>query len=243
MGCIIGYWHVASGIAGLSLQIYGSHPGGIVNGAGGDALAEPNAVTRPAYYQASVAETIASGVYRARILKAGIVQYDGKVRISGTGTYDIDDGTEGTTSSQEVTSFSEEALAQLASQGPITITVPTLAGNHLSAPLVRGDSYLDDHERAIVFSRSDFPDLQGTEIVRLTARNVRDASNTFSITGSIAVASGTKVLKFEPTSAQTAGWTPGKYEFDVEVEFADGNVATFVGPDVYLRVLNDVTEV
>lgn len=234
MACDIGFWHHSSGITGLSVAIYGLSSGGIVNGAGGDALAEAQASTRPRFYSASMTEA-ASGIYKALVLQGGVVVYDGLVRLQAGQMCVIDAGTE-----TRVAELLPDALAQLTDATPVSITWPTLLDQHLSTPLVRGDCYLHAHGRALTFSRSDFPDLTGLEQVTLTARNLSDPSLTFSLTGEVAVTTGVKVLRIEATSAQTLEWSPGKYEFDVEVRFPDDNAATFVGPNVFLRVLEDV---
>ena len=238
----IAYWHFRTGES-LTLKLYPLTSGGVANGVTGDALAEPDAVNRPGYYVATVTESL-TGLYMARILRADAVVAMGLLNLEGTGTYILGNGLN-SLAGLPVT-LSSAGLAQLAASATITLSVPTLQNGHLSLSLIRGDSYLAEHGRAIEFSRETFPDLDGEEEVTLTARML-DAPDseeppTFTLSGSIVVAEGVKVVRFEPTSAQSSAWTPGRYEFDVEIEFADGNTATFVGPNATLRVLADVTQ-
>jgi hypothetical protein len=120
--------------------------------------------------------------------------------------------------------------------------MPALIGRELSDPIVQGDSYLSAHGRALSFSREDFPDIPDGSGVVLTARHVDLPETSFTMAGSVSVPTGVKVVTFEPASDETRDYVPGKYEFDVEVRFPDGNAATFVGPNVFLRVLADVSD-
>ncbi|WP_437205738.1 hypothetical protein [Planctomicrobium sp. SH664] len=234
----IGFWHFRTGEE-LTLELYPVTGGGIANGVGGAALTEPDPTASPGFYQAEVEETL-HGNYHVRVrlnaqpIYAGLVYLTTEVGMAVIDAAPVPPMT--------VSAFESSALTQLAARRNITIAVPTLAGQSLSAPLIQGDSYLAEHGRAIEFSRSDFPDLSGDEQVTLTASSVDTPAVTFTLEGSIAVATGAKVLRFEPTSIQTRLYPAGRYEFDVEVEFADGNRATFVGPNVFLRVLADVTD-
>lgn len=146
----------------------------------------------------------------------------------------------------DVRSFLTSALSQLAGTRVIYANVPALNGQQLSAPLVRGDSYSAAIGSAIEFSRSDFPDLpEGTTAVLTARKGEAETPVSFTISGteaSIPVRTGAKVVRFEPTAAQTVLWEPGKYEFDVQLTWPDGKTRTFVGPNVFLRVLADVSE-
>lgn len=234
----IGFQHHSAGVSGLSVVVSPLAGGQPLNASGFSLTAESEAGFNPRFYQtADLGVTIPASVYRAEVLKGGAVLYTGLVRVRAAGVSVIDDETV-----QSLASLTTSALAQLTLQGPISVSLPTLDGQQLSVPLVRGDSYLAEHGRSIEFARADFPDLSGTESVTLSARHLEDAGIQFSLTGVIATASGIKVLRFATTSSQSSLWTPGKYEFDVQVEFGDGNVATFVGPNVFLRVIADVDE-
>jgi len=144
-----------------------------------------------------------------------------------------------------VASFHGSSLSQLAGTRIINVSVPTLSGQQLSAPLIRGDTYSAAIGSALEFSRSDFPDLPADATATLTARKTEGESPaSFTVSGtesSIPVRTGAKVVRFEPTAVQTALWEPGKYEFDVQITWPDGRVRTFVGPNVFLNVLADVT--
>jgi len=207
-------------------------------------------------YSAAVEENL-SGWYIAQVFESGgDLLYTGSVKVaSDNGSYLIDDPQatiasidvgDITVSDVEVASFSSSALTQLAGTRVINVSVPTLNGGQLSAPLIRGDTYSAALDSALEFSRNDFPDLPEGTTAQLTARKCEGVEPTsFTISGteaSIPVRSGTKVVRFEPTGSQTALWEPGKYEFDVQVTWPDGRKRTFVGPNVYLRVLADVTD-
>lgn len=146
-----------------------------------------------------------------------------------------------------VDAMSPAALAQLAGTRVINLSVPALSGQQLNAPLVRGDTYSAAVGSAIEFSRSDFPDLPDGTTAILTARKCdAETPTSFEISGteaSIPVRAGAKVVRFEPNAEQTRLWDPGKYEFDVQLTWPDGKTRTFVGPNVFLRVLSDVTAV
>lgn len=134
--------------------------------------------------------------------------------------------------------LSTAALQQLVATKQIRISLPTLMGNELSQPLVQGDNYSAALGSAIEFSRSDFPDLPTGTTCRLAAQGSDCLTpGSFELTGTIVTASETKVLRFEATSAQSSLWTPGRYEFQVDVTFPGGEVRSFVGPNALLRVL------
>ena len=236
----IAYWHFQAGDT-LTLELYPLLSGGIANGAEGDAFTEPDG-TRPGWYVATVAEDL-TGLHLAKVLLDDVVLDMAIVDVTPTGTFLFGDP-RNVLDGLPVT-FASAGLAQLSGTKAINVTVPALVGNQLSAPLVRGDCYLHSHGRSIQFSREDFPDLAGDETVTLTAKMLDapdpDDPPTITLTGSIAVAEGTKVIRFEPTSTQTASWTPGRYEFDVQVAFDGDNSATFVGPNCRLRVLGDLS--
>lgn len=139
-----------------------------------------------------------------------------------------------------ITGFTAAALAQLAGTRVINLSIPTLGGNQLSAPIIRGDSYSADQDRQIAFSRADFPDIPDGSTVTLMARQLQGSSG-FSWEGSIETSSGTKVVQFAPTAAETADLVKGRYEFEVRVSFPTGDVASFVGPRAYLEVWDDVS--
>jgi len=145
-----------------------------------------------------------------------------------------------------VSSFQSSALAQLAGTRVINVAIPALSGQQLSHPLIQGDSYSAALNSAIEFSRSDFPDLPEGVSAKLSAVKREAGQETrFEISGdqaSVPVRAGAKVVRFEPTAEQTRLWEPGKYEFDVQLTWPDGNTRTFVGPNVFLRVLAEVTE-
>lgn len=148
--------------------------------------------------------------------------------------------------STEVSSLSSAALAQLAGTRTINLSSPAIVGGKRT--LIRGDSYLAEHDRAIQFSRSDFPDLPGDGYtVKLTAKHEDGESPDIDLTGEIVVATGMKVVSFDVDSSDSADWIPGVYRYDVQIEFPDGNVATFAGPiapdekPLTLRVIEGVT--
>jgi hypothetical protein len=134
--------------------------------------------------------------------------------------------------------LSTASLQQLLALKQIRVSVPTLIGNELNQPLVQGDNYSAALGSAIEFSRTDFPDIPSESTCRLIAQE-RDcpAPSSFVIDGTVAVASETKVLRFEATSAESMLWKPGRYEFQVDVTFPTGEVRSFVGPNAQLRVL------
>lgn len=235
---VILYWHFRAGDE-LAIQLWPIEGGALV---AAEDLDEREDV--PTLYE-SVVDDLDVGSYLARILRDGRLLYLGSVTITagGSGTYLIDDPRVIVVGGQtSVSSFSAAALAQLAARRSITVAVPALVGRSLSHPLVRGDSYLAVHDRAITFARADFPDLSGDEAVTLTARKIDgDEAATIVLAGSVAVATGTKVVAIEATSEESRDWQPGAYRFDVEVSLDAENVATFVGPDAHLIVLDDVT--
>jgi hypothetical protein len=229
--------------------------GEMVNGTDADVLLEGDPIGKPLRYEATVDESLAGQRLIAQVSDETGPISTGIVTITAEeGSFVIDDLAqlrdlatlevtlpETFTVGTEVQSFSADALAQLAGTRQIQVAIPTLSGRTLTAPLIQGDSYLAERGRAIEFSRVDFPDIPAGSQARLGARLLDDETVSFSISGEIAVASGVKVLRFEPTTLQTRAWVPGKYQFDVDVVFPDGNVATFVGPDVFLRVLADIS--
>ncbi|SFH85751.1 hypothetical protein [Planctomicrobium piriforme] len=232
----IGFWHYRSGDA-LTIELYPLTGGAILNTVGGDSLVEQDAVTTPGYYSAEL--ELDQGRYRARIFRTSGLVYDGVVVVTET---DVAVVQLATTNPVQVESLSNAALAQLTGGRSVTVTVPTLCERELSQPLIRGDSYLAAHNRALDFARSDFPDLGDDCVVTLTARHTGEPDVQFQVIGSVVTGTGTKVVRCEITSEQSRTFVPGKYEFDIEVLFPDGNAATFVGPGVWLRVLADLTD-
>lgn len=232
----IAYWHYRTGETTLKLELYPLTSGAIANGAGGDAFSEPSAGTRPGYYEATVSQSL-TGLHIARILKGSAVIGLTIVEMAATGTIVLGSGLP--------VSLSSSTLAQLTGTLTINHSVPALVNNALDAPLIRGDCYLAEHDRALTFSRADFPDLVGDESVTLTARMTNSQTPydppTITLSGSVSVASGTKVVSFDITSAESAAWEIGTYEFDVEIEVASGKLITFVGPEAELRVIEDIT--
>lgn len=235
---LILYWHIRA-LEELAIELWPIEGGALV---AAEDLTEAEEV--PTLYTAEIAD-LAAGSYLARILRDGRLLYLGSVTITaaGSGPYVVDDPRVIVVGGQtSVSSFSAEALAQLAARRSITVAVPALVGRHLSHPLVRGDSYLAVHDRAITFARADFPDLAGDEDVTLTARKIDgDEAATIVLTGSVTVTTATKVVSIEATSEESRAWQPGAYRFDVQVSLDAENVATFVGPDAHLIVLDDVT--
>ncbi len=233
----------------LTLRLSNSS-GVMVNGTEADSLAETDPTGKPLRFEANVSESL-NGWYTAQVYDARRLLYTGRVRITGNDSYLIDDPAATVADLGDVTlenvtveSLSPTALQQLAGKRQINITIPTLLGKHLTDPLIQGDSYTADLGSAIEFARSDFPNVPSDATATLTARKQDNGEAvTFTISGdqsSIPVKTGTKVVRFEPTSEQTRLWSPGKYEFDVEITFPNGEKRTFIGPGVYLRVLADV---
>ncbi|WP_437185804.1 hypothetical protein SH668x_002922 [Planctomicrobium sp. SH668] len=233
----IGFWHFTSDDP-LNLSL---HPvqGGPLQIEATVELIEENSESVPGYYSATLATSI-QGPLRARVLRDDVLIYDGF--LSPTGTANSFIITSEFPRNLEVSSFSPAALGQLASQRILTVSAPMMIGKTLSTPLIRGDSYLAEHGRALEFSRSDFPDLPADSQVRLSAKNVDQPGVSFQLAGTILSGIETKVVRFQPTSAQSATWIPGKYRFDIQVTFPDGNSATFEGPNSFLHVIPDVTE-
>lgn len=244
MPCTVVFYHDAP--AETLMITLRDAAGTVVNGSG-NTLIESAGLR----YSATITQVI-SGWFIAQIFDADGLLYTGNVKTaSDGGVYRIDDPAAtiaviGDVSFNElsVSGFSSAALQQLAGMRQIQITAPTLAGQNLSQSLVRGDNYTSAYNAALEFSRSDFPDLPAGARCELNARSVEgDVPFQFQIrdsAASIPIATGTKVVRFEPTSSQTAQWEPGKYEFDVTVTFPDGERRTFVGPQVYLRVLERI---
>jgi len=147
--------------------------------------------------------------------------------------------------SVEVASFTPAALAQIAVTRTIHADMPTLGQQLLPQPFIQGDTYSLALNSAIEFSRSDFPDLPEGMNAKLSAVKRESGQETrFEISGdqaSVPARTGTKIVRFEPTAEQTRLWEPGKYEFDVQLTWPNGSTRTFVGPNVFLRVLADVS--
>ncbi|WP_437230379.1 hypothetical protein SH661x_001937 [Planctomicrobium sp. SH661] len=245
MSCTVVFYHDVSGET-LSLRLLDA-AGEMVNGEAPDSLTEPDSDAKPFRYEASVAEDL-SGWFTAQIFDEDEdLLYTGRVKVADDeGSYLIDDPSRSDASQSElaVGSLSTTALQQLAGTRAIHIAVPALLGRTLTDPLIQGDTYSAELDSAIEFSRSDFPDIAEESTCRLIARK-QDCSDvvTFTISGeqaSIPVRTGAKVCRFEPTAEQTREWEPGKYEFNVDVIWPDGKTRTFVGPNVFLRVIGDV---
>jgi|GEM_PF-2207735 len=251
MACVVAFYHDRQGEE-LSLRL-SDLSGIVVNGDELDLLAEVNPLEQPFRYEATVSENL-QGWLTAQIFDALGLVYTGQVKVtSDGGTFLIDDPAAavavlGDVQVQDVTvgALSNTAIQQMAATRQIHIGIPTLCERHLTAPLIRGDSYTVELNSAIEFARSDFPDLPVGAAATLTARRTEGLPpSTFSLTGShasIPVRTGTKVVRFEAPSSQTAQWLPGRYEFDVEIQFPNGEQRTFVGPGVFLQVIADLTD-
>ncbi|HWL07811.1 MAG TPA: hypothetical protein VNQ76_05385 [Planctomicrobium sp.] len=239
---------------GEELTLRLSHSSGTIsNGDQPAPLVEADPGSHPLRYTATITEPL-TGWFTAQVIDSQGILYTGRVKVANdSGAYLIDDPADtvanlGDIVIEDVTvsQLSSSAVAQLARTRQINITIPTLVGRNLSDPLIRGDSYTTALEAAIEFSRSDFPDIPDGSTATLTARTLESGSvESFSISGdqsSIPVRTGTKVVRFEPLSSQTRLWEPGQYEFDVEISFPGGERRTFIGPGVFLRVLDDVTK-
>jgi hypothetical protein len=243
------FYHDRPGAEDLTLRLT-TAAGVIVNGTPAT-LFEVDAETKPLRYRATISENLVGQTLRAEVLDSIGLLYRGWIEItaasaedeilesppvecpgSGEGGGGTGDGT--------VTSFSVTALAQLAGTRQINVSVPTLIGRELSTPLVQGDAYLTEQNAAIEFSRADWSPLPEGCTVQLQAKSFDGQPATITLEGTLPVSSGAIVARFEPDSEVTAGWQPGKYEFQVLITFPDGNVRSFVGPAVFLRVIPPV---
>ncbi len=231
----IGFWHLQSGDA-LTIHLFLWSGGSPVTPEEGVEAEEVNAESTPGYYEASV-DDLPIGNYRARVFREAVLVFDGALAISDLETVTVIGITVPVPPPSIVSAFSTTALSQLLPYRSIGVAVPAISGDLLTPPLIQGDSYLADHGRAITFSRADFPEIPSGSHVRLLARQLDDPLSRIELEGDVSVTTGIKVVRFEVTSAESALWKAGQYAFHVEVEFPDGNSATFIGPDTRLRVV------
>ena len=105
------------------------------------------------------------------------------------------------------------ASAEIAFYGPVLET-----GNVIT---YRGDTYLNEDDRAIEWSSDDWPDLTGGTVVVIIKKEAQFA-------GSIVTPVGTALVRLELTATQTRTISVGRHNFQVVATQADGDVATLV---------------
>lgn len=107
--------------------------------------------------------------------------------------------------------------------------LPATAEISFSGPVVeggdvityRGDTYLNEDDRALEWSSDDWPDLTGGSVVMIIKKVAQFA-------GTIVTPTGTAVVRLELSATQTATITAGRHNFQVVATQADGDVATLV---------------
>lgn len=226
----------------LSLLLWPMNGDPLINAGGDDCV---DSETAPGFYTATIAVDVPAGWYEARI-------YD-DVGLIGSGVVQVLEAAESAlvngflqhldsdvSQEQLAADIGHQVAADLAASKRITVQIPSLEGNQLSAPLVQGASYLTADARALTFSNSDFAEIPVDAAVTLRARGTGadGQARQFSLDGEVVTGSGaTKTVRFSFGSATSAQFAPGRYEWQVDVELSAGNTAPFVGPDVFLEVL------
>lgn len=120
----------------------------------------------------------------------------------------------------KVGSLTTGALTQLAGTS-FTFSAPSLVQGEIKPSIIRHRDYSATDEAAIEISVVSDVDYTGASVY-LTARTDANSNEAFRWTGSIInPSSGTKILRFEPTAAQTAS-PAATYEAQAVVVLASG---------------------
>ncbi|WP_437193540.1 hypothetical protein [Planctomicrobium sp. SH527] len=244
MACTIVFYHDRSGEL-LTLRLSNA-AGDLVNGSEPDELIEVDAEEKPLRYEAVVSEAIA-GWFTVQISDARGLLYTGRVNVSADeGIYLVDDPAmtvadlgDIVVDNVTVTQFSTSALAQLAGR-TIVVSYTALIDNQLQPPIVRGDTYSAAVGNPIDLSNSDWPDLPDGTTIQLQAKQQRTGVG-FAIDGSVVVATGAKVIRFQMTSEQTTTFKAGTYTFGIVATIPNAKPVHLVLPEATLRVLNGIS--
>lgn len=244
MACTIVFYHDRSAEL-LTLRLSNA-AGVMVNGTTPDELTESDPTDQPLRYTALISEQL-EGWLTVQIFDSAGLLYTGRVKVADDdGIYLIDDPAasvadigEITVSDVTVAHFSSSALAQLAGR-TIVVSYTALIDNQLRPPIVRGDTYSAAVGNPIDLSNSDWPDLPDGTTIQLQAKQQRTGIG-FQIDGSVVVATGAKVIRFQMTSEQTATFKAGTYTFGIVATIPNAKPVHLVLPEATLRVLNGIS--
>ena len=131
------------------------------------------------------------------------------------------------------------AGAALGRIGTAEITAQVPAGSGGTLEFMRGDDYLFDSGRHVVFTGDSWPDLTNADPIEMTIRRRREAFGTGSdgvlvnvedMANSRVSGVGTQILMFELLSLDTVSLLPGVAtgKYDIQATFTVGNTSEII---------------